>query len=252
MPVTAWRILCAGRAGSIDFIEAVRLVRKRGEFMQQAVPPGVGAMAALLKLPEGRLDALLREASMGEIVSAANFNSPDQVVIAGHAGAVARAIELAKAAGARKAVALPVSAPFHCSLMHPAQEKMRAELGAACFRDLEIPLVNNWQARQIETGQEARLGLIEQIPKPVLWSQSIRCLVERGVTRFIEVGPGSVLIGLLRNIDSRLTGLKFGEAVDLPPLIPEALKIRLPLVPPNPKELERAHSILASRALFGT
>src|SRR5258708_21129381 len=135
-------------AGSLDFADALRLVRKRGQYMQAAVPPGVGAMAALLKLPEGKLDAVLAEAAQGEVVSAANLNSPDQVVIAGHAAAVHRAVELAKAAGARRAVLLPVSAPFHCALMKPAHDRLRGDLDAAEIRDLDRPLVNNWQAHE--------------------------------------------------------------------------------------------------------
>jgi [acyl-carrier-protein] S-malonyltransferase len=201
-------------AGSLDFADAVRLVRKRGQYMQQAVPAGVGAMAALLKLPDGKLDAVLAEAAQDEVVSAANLNSPDQIVIAGHAGAVNRAMELAKTAGARRAVLLPVSAPFHCPLMKPAQQRLKADLDATEFRDLAVPLVNNWQAREIRSGVEAREGLYEQVPNPVLWTASIRLLASVGVTRFIEVGPGSVLTGLLRNIDAALTGLKFGEAGD--------------------------------------
>ncbi len=201
-------------AGSLDFADAVRLVRKRGQYMQEAVPAGAGAMAALLKMPEEKLDAVLAEAAQGEIVTAANLNSPDQIVIAGHAGAVARAMELAKAAGAKRAIPLSVSAPFHCPLMKPAQERLKADLDAATFRDLDVPLVNNWQAREIRTGAEARDGLFHQIPNPVRWSDSIRRLASAGVTRFIEVGPGAVLTGLLRNIDPALTGLKFGEASD--------------------------------------
>ena len=123
-------------AGSLQFADAVRLVRKRGQYMQAAVPPGIGAMAALLKLPEGKLDSILAEAAQGEVVSAANLNSPDQIVIAGHSAAVQRAVELAKAAGARRAVLLPVSAPFHCSLMKPAQERLALDLNATEFRDL--------------------------------------------------------------------------------------------------------------------
>ncbi|HYL38515.1 MAG TPA: ACP S-malonyltransferase [Bryobacteraceae bacterium] len=201
-------------AGSIGFGEAVRLVRKRGRYMQAAVPAGVGAMAALLKLPEGKLDGVLSQAAQGEVVSAANLNSPDQVVIAGHAGAVARAMELAKAAGARRAVLLPVSAPFHCALMKPAQERLAADLNATEFRDLAFPLVNNWQARIIQTGSEARESLYHQVPNPVLWADSIRQLASAGVTRFIEAGAGGVLTGLLRNINPELQGSKFGEAED--------------------------------------
>jgi [acyl-carrier-protein] S-malonyltransferase len=202
-------------AGSLRFADALRLVRLRGQCMQQAVPPGVGAMAALLKLPEGKLEEVLRQAAEGEIVSAANLNSPDQVVIAGHAGAVNRAIELAKAAGARRAIILPVSAPFHCALMAPAQERVRAELDAVEFRDLAIPLVNNWQAREIHTGAEAREGLYHQVPNPVRWGESIGYLAAQGVTRFVEVGAGGVLTGLLRNINSSLTGARFNEPGDL-------------------------------------
>lgn len=201
-------------AGSLGFADALRLVRKRGRYMQEAVPPGAGAMAALLKLPDGKLEAVLEEAAQGEVVSAANLNSPEQVVIAGHAAAVQRAIELAKAAGARRAVLLPVSAPFHCALMKPAQERLRADLEATAFRDLEIPLINNVQAREIRTGAEARQGLYEQVPNPVRWAETVRYLVSQGVERFVEVGPGSVLTGLLRAIHPGAQGVKFGEAGD--------------------------------------
>jgi len=202
-------------AGSLGFADAVRLVRKRGQYMQEAVPAGVGAMAALLKLPEGKLDGILAEAGQGEVVSAANFNSPDQVVIAGHTGAVNRAAELAKAAGARRAVILPVSAPFHCALMTPAQLRLRPDLDTCEFRDLLCPLVNNWQASEIRSGAEAREGVFQQVPNPVLWVQSVRYLAAQGVTRCIEAGAGAVLTGLLRNIDPALQGFKFGEPADL-------------------------------------
>jgi [acyl-carrier-protein] S-malonyltransferase len=201
-------------AGSLQFADAVRLVRKRGQYMQEAVPRGVGAMAALLKLPLDTLDAILAEAAQGEVVSAANFNSPDQVGIAGHAGAVNRAMELAKAAGAKRAVLLPVSAPFHCALMKPAQQRMAAHLEETEFRDLAMPLVNNWQAQPVSSGAEARRGLFEQIPNPVLWTGSIRYLAGQGVTKCYEVGAGSVLGGLLRSIDPTLRTVKFGEAED--------------------------------------
>jgi [acyl-carrier-protein] S-malonyltransferase len=202
-------------AGALDFGDALRLVRKRGQFMQAAVPPGVGAMAALLKLPDGELDRVLTEAAQGEIVSAANFNTPDQVVIAGHAGAVNRAVDLAKAAGARRAILLQVSAPFHCALMQPAQQNLKPDLDAAAFRDLAVPLINNWEAKAIHTAAEAREGLYQQIPNPVRWTETVRLLAGSGVKRFIEVGAGSVLTGLIRNIDPELTVYKFGEAADL-------------------------------------
>jgi len=202
-------------AGSLTFFDALRLVRLRGQSMQRAVPAGVGAMAALLKLPSGTLDGILAAAAEGEVVSAANYNSPDQIVIAGHAGAVARAMELAKAAGAKRAIALPVSAPFHCALMTPAQQEMRPYLEAATFSDLQFPLVNNWQAVQITTGVAARLGLIEQIPSPVRWEASVRLLASIGVTQALEVGPGAVLMGLVRNITPDITTVRAGEANDL-------------------------------------
>ena len=202
-------------AGSLSFADAVRLVRKRGQYMQEAVPPGVGAMAALLKLAEGKLNAVLADAAQREVVSAANLNSPDQVVIAGHAGAVSRAMELAKAAGARRAVLLPVSAPFHCALMAPAQHRLRGDLDSIQFHDLAVPLVNNWQAREVRTGADAREGLYHQVPNPVRWADSIRYLRSCGVTRAIEVGAGSVLTGLLRSIDPAIAGAKFGEPADL-------------------------------------
>ncbi len=201
-------------AGSLKFADAVRLVRKRGQYMQQAVPAGVGAMAALLKLPDGKLDEVMAQAAEGEVVSAANLNSPEQVVIAGHTGAVQRAVELAKAAGARRAVLLPVSAPFHCALMKPAQERLASDLDATQFSDLAVPLVNNFAAREIRTGVDARHGLFEQVPNPVRWMDSIRYLAAQGITRFYEVGAGAVLTGLLRNIDGRLEGYKFGEPSD--------------------------------------
>jgi [acyl-carrier-protein] S-malonyltransferase len=202
-------------AGSLRFADAVRLVRKRGQYMQSAVPAGVGAMAAILKLPEGRLEAVLEAAAQGEVVSAANLNSPDQVVIAGHTGAVNRAVELAKSAGAKRAVLLPVSAPFHCALMAPAQDRLRADLDATEFRDLACPLVNNWQAREVRSGAEAREGVYQQVPNPVRWMDSLRYLAGQGVVRCVEVGAGGVLTGLLRGIDPALEGFKCGEPADM-------------------------------------
>ena len=205
-------------AGSLQLSDALRLVRNRGRYMQQAVPQGVGAMAALLKLPEGKLDEILNVAAEGEIVTAANLNSPDQIVIAGHAAAVGRAMELAKLAGAKRAILLPVSAPFHCPLMVPAQTLLKPDLDATHFADLSVPLVNNWQAHLIQSGELARLGLYQQIPNPVQWTESIRKLIDLGSSRWIEVGPGAVLGGLLKNIDSNHKAIKFGEAADLPGL----------------------------------
>ncbi|HSW50066.1 MAG TPA: ACP S-malonyltransferase, partial [Bryobacteraceae bacterium] len=199
-------------AGSLSFADALRLVRKRGRYMQEAVPVGVGAMAALLKLPPDKLEEVLSQAAQGDVVAAANLNSPDQVVISGHATAVGRAVELAKAAGAKRAVLLAVSAPFHCSLMKPAQERLAVDLEATPFEGLRCPLVNNWQAREIRTGAEARAGLLEQVPRPVRWMETIQHLVAQGVERFVEVGPGGVLTGLLRSIEPSIKGFRFGEA----------------------------------------
>ena len=201
-------------AGALDFADAVRLVRKRGRYMQEAVPAGVGAMAALLKLPEEKLAGVLEQAARGEVVAAANFNTPEQVVIAGNAGAVNRAIELAKAAGARRAVLLQVSAPFHCPLMKPAQDRLKPDLDATPFRNLAMPMINNWQAREVTAAEQAREGLYQQVPNPVRWTESMRLLIARGVTKFIEVGAGGVLTGLIRNIDPSVTAGKFGESPD--------------------------------------
>jgi len=209
-------------SGCLEFSDALRLVRARGQFMQEAVPEGIGAMAALLKMPEGKLDAILQEAAQSQIVTAANFNSPDQTVIAGHTQAVERAMQLAKAAGAKRAVLLPVSAPFHCPLMRPAQERLKPALDATVFHPLSFPLINNWQARFVDDPAAARQGLFEQIPNPVRWNESVRELARRGIKRFVEVGPGSVLIGLCRNIDAELRGVKFGEPADLDPLAARA------------------------------
>ncbi len=187
-------------AGALSFRDAVRIVRNRGRYMQEAVPPGIGAMAAILKLPEGALDGVLAEAAQGEVVSAANLNSPDQIVIAGNAGAVKRAMDLAKAAGAKRVVPLQVSAPFHCALMKPAQDRLKMDLDAATFHDLQVPLINNWQAEEVHTAEEAREGLFQQVPNPVRWTDTVRYLGEHGVDRFIEVGPGTVLAGLVRTI----------------------------------------------------
>jgi [acyl-carrier-protein] S-malonyltransferase len=202
-------------AGSLDFSDALRLVRKRGRYMQEAVPAGVGAMAALLKLPEGKLDQILAEAAQGEVVTAANLNSPDQIVIAGNKGAVERAMELAKAAGAKRAVPLPVSAPFHCPLMKPAQERLKADLDSTNFADLSVPLINNWQAREVRTGSEAREGLYQQVPNPVRWIDSMKTLSASGVERWFEVGAGSVLSGLLRAIVPGAKCTSFGDAKDI-------------------------------------
>ena len=188
-------------AGSLKFSDAVRLVRKRGEYMQQAVPEGEGAMAAILGISPGQVAELCRRSAGSEIVSAANLNSPEQTVISGHAAAVKRAVELASQSGAKRAVVLPVSAPFHSELMRPAAQKLEEDLRATEFGPLSIPLVTNADAEIITTGEEARESLIRQVTLPVRWEQSMRALLDEGVTTFVEVGPGRVLSGLLRQVD---------------------------------------------------
>ncbi len=202
-------------AGSLKFADAVRLVRQRGLYMQEAVPAGVGAMAAILRPPLDKLDAILTEAAQGEVVSAANFNSPDQLVIAGHAGAVARACEALKAAGAKRTVPLPVSAPFHCSLMQPAQQRLKGDLDSCEFSYLNVPLINNVEAREILAGDDARQGLYLQVPGAVRWTDAMHKLAAFGVDRAVEVGAGAVLCGLLKQIEPGIRTAKFGDPADL-------------------------------------
>ena len=187
-------------AGCLRFSDAVRLVRKRGRFMQQAVPLGTGAMAAILGLEGPAVREACRQAAQGEIVEPANYNSAQQIVISGHAAAVERACQAALQGGARYAKPLKVSAPFHCALMKPAQAKLEVELSATEFSDLSVPLVNNARAQVVQTGEEARQGLIEQVSSAVLWAQSVEAMSEQGVTRFVEIGPGKVLTGLIKRI----------------------------------------------------
>ena len=187
-------------AGAFRFSDAVRLVRRRGEFMQEAVPVGQGAMLAVLGAEPEKVEALCAEAAQGQILSPANFNSPGQIVIAGHAEAVKRAAELAAKFGIRRTIPLAVSAPFHCALMKPAQENMMPLLKGQSFFALRTPLVTNVDAAVIQTGEQARDALIRQIPNPVLWWQSIELLIKEGVTTFIEAGPGKVLTGLVKKI----------------------------------------------------
>ncbi len=187
-------------AGAIGFADAVRTVRRRGEYMQQAVPVGVGAMAAILGLDLPAIEDACREAAGDEVVSPANVNSPGQVVIAGHAAAVERASEGCRARGAKRTVKLPVSAPFHCSLMQPAQDRLLPELQAVAFRDPATPLVNNVDARVVREAEACREGLVRQVTGAVRWQESVELLVREGVTTFVEVGPGTVLGGLVRKI----------------------------------------------------
>jgi [acyl-carrier-protein] S-malonyltransferase len=188
-------------AGGVDFSAAVKLVRVRGKYMQEAVPAGQGAMAAILGLSPTEVADICKKAAENEIVSPANLNSPEQTVISGSAAAVKRAVEIASQSGAKRAVILPVSAPFHCALMMPAQRRLEPDLRATPFNALKIPLITNVDAQAISTGEEARDALIRQVTAPVRWLDSIREMIESGVTVFVEVGPGKVLTGLLRQID---------------------------------------------------
>jgi [acyl-carrier-protein] S-malonyltransferase len=188
-------------AGSLEFADAVRIVRRRGEYMQTAVPEGVGAMAAILGLAPAQVAEICRKATNGQVVSPANLNSPEQTVISGNAEAVKRAVEMASAGGAKRAVMLPVSAPFHSALMVPAAVRREVDLKAAAFLPLRVPLVTNADAEITTNGDEARESLIRQVTLPVRWEESVRELVEQGVNTFVEVGPGRVLTGLLRQID---------------------------------------------------
>lgn len=202
-------------AGALGLVDAVRLVRKRGQYMQEAVPLGQGAMAAILGLDGAALEEICREAAQGEVVSPANLNSPGQVVIAGSAAAVARAVELAKASGAKRAILLNVSAPFHCALMKPAQDRLSVDLDAAEFIDPPVPLVNNADAQVVKAAAVVREGLKRQVTGPVRWEESMRRLRAEGVEMFVEVGPGKVLSGLLRQIDRTAECLRVEDAATL-------------------------------------
>lgn len=188
-------------AGALDFSTAVKLVRGRGRYMQEAVPAGEGAMAAILGLSPADVAEVCKKAAESEVVSPANMNSPEQTVISGSAAAVKRAVEIASQSGAKRAVILPVSAPFHCAMMLAAQQRLEADLRAAHFSNLKFPLITNVDAEAISTGEEARDALIRQVTSPVRWLESIRDMIDNGVTVFVEVGPGKVLTGLLRQID---------------------------------------------------
>jgi [acyl-carrier-protein] S-malonyltransferase len=202
-------------AGTLAFTDAVRTVRNRGQYMQEAVPVGVGAMAAILGMPANKVSEIAAEAAQGEVCQAANINSPEQIVISGHAGAVERAIKLAHARGAKKAVHLPVSAPFHCSLMQPAQDRLARDLGALQFQNPSCAVVSNVDAAVVTSAQAARDALIRQVTGTVKWAPSLRLLIDKGVSLFIEVGPGKVLWGLMRQIDRSKTCVTVGDEASL-------------------------------------
>ncbi len=202
-------------ANALNFSDAVRTVRKRGTYMQEAVPLGTGAMAAILGLPLETVENACAEAAQTEVCSPANINSPAQIVIAGNANAIDRAIEILKERGAKRAIKLNVSAPFHCDLMLPAQERLAKDLQAINFRDLSVPIVENVSAEKNTNGTRVRSALTEQISKPVRWAQSIENLILEGVEIFVEVGAGKVLSGLIRQINRDVRCLNVENAESL-------------------------------------
>ena len=187
-------------SGALAFADAVRTVRARGTFMQEAVPVGTGTMAAMLSIEKDILEEICAEASQGEVVSPANFNSPGQIVIAGAVGAVGRAIEIAKGRGFKKAMLLPVSAPFHCAMMKPAADRLSAVLESTPVSDMSRPVVANADAAPNTDKEKVRQLLVTQVCAPVLWEQSVAAIAGLGVDRFIELGPGKVLSGLVKRI----------------------------------------------------
>lgn len=197
-------------AGSMSFADAARTTRARGAFMQEAVPAGIGAMAAVMKRTEADVAAACERAAEGEIVSPANFNSPDQIVVSGHAGAVARASELLQGGGGR-VIPLKVSAPFHCALMRPAAERLAAFLREVRFAAPTAPIVTNVEAAPNADASRIRDLLVTQVTSPVRWTDTVRRMIEEGVTTFVELGPGSVLAGLIKKIDAGATVVSAGD-----------------------------------------
>jgi [acyl-carrier-protein] S-malonyltransferase len=188
-------------SGTMTFADAVRTVRNRGKYMQEAVPVGVGAMAAILGMQLEKVAAICQEAAQGEVCSPANINSPEQIVISGNTAAVERGTKLADERGAKRAKLLPVSAPFHCSLMKPAQDRLEADLNALKTQKPVYPVVCNVEASLVSDEIRARETLVAQVTGSVKWEPSMRLLIEKGVQTFVEIGPGKVLCGLMRQID---------------------------------------------------
>jgi [acyl-carrier-protein] S-malonyltransferase len=202
-------------AGTLNFPDAVRTVRNRGKYMQEAVPVGVGAMAAILGMDLAKVTAVCADAAKGEVCEPANINSAEQIVISGHAAAVERATKLASERGAKRAVMLQVSAPFHCSLMKPAQDRLAADLQSLGFQKPAVPIVCNVDAALIEHADAARDALVRQVTGAVKWDPSVRLLIAKGIQVFLEVGPGKVLCGLMRQIDRSKTCINVGDDASL-------------------------------------
>lgn len=202
-------------AGALTLADAVRLVRRRGEFMQAAVPVGAGAMAALMGLDLPAVEQVCAEAAQGEVVAVANINSAAQIVVAGHRGAVERAVALASARGGKKSVLLPVSAPFHCSLMAAAAERLRHELEPVPVRDPAFPVARNVDGALTRRAAEVKPFLLRQVTSPVRWTDCVERLAAEGATLFVEVGPGRVLTGLLKRILDGARGLSVEDPAGL-------------------------------------
>jgi [acyl-carrier-protein] S-malonyltransferase len=213
-------------AGALKFSDAVQLVHKRGQYMQEAVPAGQGAMAAIMGLSPAVVTDACKRAAGSEVCSPANLNSPEQTVISGHAGAVKRAVEIASQSGAKRAVMLPVSAPFHSALMMPAQQRLEKDLRAAQIANLKMPLVTNVDADTVTSGDEAREALVRQVTMPVRWEESMRLLMDEGVTTFVEVGPSRVLVGLLRQIERSVGALNVEDEKNLAATVEKVAQAR--------------------------
>lgn len=202
-------------SGTFDFADAVRTVRNRGEYMQEAVPVGAGTMAAILGMDLEKVSAVCRDAAQGEVCSPANINSPEQIVISGNTSAVERGAKLADERGAKRAKILPVSAPFHCALMKPAQDRLERDLNALKMQKPVYPVACNLEATLVSDDLRARSTLVGQVTGAVRWEQSMRLLIGQGVKTFIEIGPGKVLCGLMRQIDRSVTCLNVADDASL-------------------------------------
>jgi len=202
-------------ANSLSLAQAIQTVRARGRYMQEAVPPGVGAMAAVMGLELKAIEAACAEAQQGQVCAPANINSPNQVVIAGNTEAVERAVELLKNAGAKRVVKLNVSAPFHCALMLPAQERLAFDLESVSFQDLSVPLVTNVDAAANQVANAARDAVVRQVSAPVRWLEAMHWLIQQGVENSVEVGPGKVLSGLMRQISRAVKCFNVEDAASL-------------------------------------
>ncbi len=212
-------------AGGIDFGAAVSLVQKRGRYMAEAVPAGAGMVVALLGLAADIVRELCRDAAAVGVVAPANLNSPGQVVVAGEKAAVERAIELAKGKGCRKAIPLPVSVPVHTPLMQPAADRLAADVAATRWSDLRVPLINNVDAKAIRRSVDVQGALVRQLPSPVRWEESVRVMYEMGVRTFVEVGPGTVLAGLIKRIVPEAATLNVHDPKSLDATL-EALSVK--------------------------